>query len=89
MPTRPFDNSQFPTGPIRPFGRSLEMSSYTIPLARPGALHSRILDREAEWPDETVVDIRLLGRGVCWALAIEGAAAFCIFLAWHLWMFLR
>lgn len=28
-------------------------------------------------------------RGLCWAVVIEGALAFCAYEVWHLWRFLR
>ena len=48
------------------------------------ALSNRGLDADAEWPPEAVVDIRVLGRGVAWALGIEAAAALFVGVIWHL-----
>lgn len=61
------------------------MGSYAAPLMEPRGLDAAAMSPEAEWPPEAIVDLRALGRGVCWALAIEGAAALCFYGAWHLW----
>ncbi len=84
MPTRPFDNPNFGAPAGRLLSPSFQMSTYAAPLIRPGMLQASRIGHEAECPDEAVVDVRRLGKGVCWALAIEGAATLCIFLAWHL-----
>lgn len=89
MPTRPFDNSNFVTLPMRPLSPTYQMSSYAVPLTRPGVLDGGMLERNAEWPSEVMVDVRALGKGVAWALGIEGVGALCIFLVWHFWSFLR
>lgn len=88
MPTRPFDNPNFATPAARPFSPSFQMSSYAAPLTRPGVLEAGRIRHNAELHDDAVVDISRLGKGVCWALAIEGAATLCIFLAWHLYSLL-
>ncbi len=88
MPTRPFDNSNFVAMPMRPLSSTYQMSSYAVPVARPGVLDGGMLNRNAEWP-EAVVDVRALGKGVAWALGIEGVGALCIFLVCHFWSFLR
>jgi len=41
-----------------------------------------------EWPVDAVVDQEALGRGVRWALGIEGVAALGIYILWHLWVVL-
>lgn len=89
MPTRPFDNSNFATRPVTPLSPSFQMSSYAVPLTRPRLLEERERNPEAASADEAVVNLRLLGRGVVWGLAIEGAAALCACVAWHLWSVLR
>ncbi len=65
------------------------MSSYALPMLRPRVLESRGIHSEAEWPAEAVVDIRVLGRGVAWALAIEGSVAIFACILWHLCSLLR
>jgi len=60
------------------------MSSYAATLPQAPAFSTESTNAEAEWPFEGIVNRRDLGRGVAWALAIEGAAALVICLAWHL-----
>jgi hypothetical protein len=62
------------------------MSSYAGSLAQPQGLETSSVSPESERPDEAVVDLRLLGRGVRWALAIEGVAAMSIYVVWYLWL---
>ena len=66
----------------------LQMSSYAGALPQPPALRSGGTNVDAEWPAETIVNAHDLGKGVSWALAIEGAAALAICLVWRLWHFL-
>lgn len=89
MPTRPFDHSNFATLPVRPLSPTYQMSSYAVPLARPGILAGSGPGRDGEWPPEAMVNVRALGKGVAWALGIEGVGALCIFLVCHFWSFLR
>lgn len=66
----------------------LQMSSYAGPLIRTQVMRPGAVSAEAEWPAEAFVKFRDLGRGVRWALAIEGAAALSICGLWylcHLW----
>lgn len=37
-----------------------------------------------EWPAEAVVNLRLLAKGVGWALAIEGTTALSVCAVWYL-----
>lgn len=85
MPTRSFDKSSLVTISSAPPSPTLKMSSYAAPVLRPRASENDTLSPESEWPPEAVVDVRLLGKGVGWALAIEGVAAFTLYAIWHLW----
>jgi hypothetical protein len=87
VPTRSFDNSNPGTFPAPPLSRSLQMGSYAAPMLRRRVIQERGVYREM--PAEAVADIRVLGKGVGWALAIEGAAALCVCLVWHLCSLLR
>ena len=89
MPSRPFDNPNIGTTAVSPLAPSYQMSSSALPMLRPRVFSGRGMSPEAEWPAEAVVDIRVLGRGVAWALAIEGTAAFTMYIAWHLFTLLR
>jgi hypothetical protein len=42
------------------------------------------INADAEWPREAIVNLRDLARGVRWALAVECAAALCIYAVWYL-----
>ena len=58
--------------------------SYAATFPQGHTLEAGTISPEMEWPEQTVVDIRSLGRGVRWALTIEGAAALCLYAIWHL-----
>ena len=55
------------------------MSSYSFPVLRTEGMSVDATKAQAEWPAEAVVNHHDLGKGVRWALAIEGAAAMCIY----------
>jgi hypothetical protein len=82
MPTQ-FLNNALPLAP------RTQMASYADPLAgtqiaRGGASRAGI-----EWPAEAIVNLRLLAKGISWALAIEGATALSVCAVWylcHLWL---
>ncbi|MGO8757024.1 MAG: hypothetical protein ACLQG3_02765 [Terracidiphilus sp.] len=63
------------------------MSSYAPTWAPPQEMEAGSVspESEPEWPPDAVVDLRLLGRGVRWALAIEGVAALSVYVVWYLW----
>ena len=63
----------------------LQMSSDATPLLRSQVMKAGAVVAEAEWPAEAIVNLRDLGRGVSWALAIEGAAALSLLAVWYLW----
>ena len=89
MPTRSFDNSKMATYSSAPLARSIEMSSFAVPLTRSRAIDEGQVSAEIGWSPEAVVDLGALGKGVGWALAIEGSAALCIYFACQLWILLR
>jgi hypothetical protein len=60
----------------------LPLSSYVIP--RPAMLREFEASRVCEIPTA-----KGCLRGFCWAIGIEGAAAFCGYGIWQLWQFLR
>ena len=84
MPSRPFGNFEVGSLSAPPFSSALQMSSCAVPMLQARALSDRAADVNAEWPAEAVVDIRLLGRGVAWALTIEATAAAFVCVIWHL-----
>ena len=89
MPHGRFDNASLtaisPSLPSAP----LQMSSYAAPFTHGHALEAGIMSPKAKWPEQNVVDFRSLGKGVSWALTIEGAAALCLYAVWHLWLLWR
>lgn len=89
VPSRPFDNPNAGRIAISPLPSSYQMSSTALPMLRPRVFSSREMSPEAEWPTEAVVEFRVLGRGVAWALAIEGTAAIAGYVLWHLFTLLR
>lgn len=85
MPSRRFDNTNLTIISPSLLSPPLEMSSYAAPLTQADVLGAGTMSPEVEWPVQTVVDPRSLGKGVSWALGIEGAAALCLYGIWHLW----
>ena len=85
MPLGRFDNASLttvlPSLPSQP----LQMSSFAAPMRQADVLNAGTITPEAEWPEQTVVDVRSLGKGVRWALGLECAAALCLYAIWHLW----
>jgi hypothetical protein len=61
------------------------MSSYATTVAGAQVLRSGAVRADTEWPAAAIVNLHLLGKGVGWALAIEGAAALSIYGIWYLW----
>jgi hypothetical protein len=73
------------TSLVEPF---LQLSRYPAPYFLAEVIRPRAASAETEWPAEAFVDVGDLGRGVSWALAIEGAVALSICGLWylcHLW----
>lgn len=89
MPTGPFDSSNFAAIAAPPIPTSLQMSSLAVRIARPGTFGEVSASREVEWPVDAIVDRGALGKGVRWALGIEGVAALLIYALWHLWSIIR
>jgi hypothetical protein len=89
MPTRPFDSSNPVSVLVPRLSRSLEMSSLSVPMPQRAERIDWGTSPSMEWPAGAVVDGRALGRGVCWALAIEGAGAICIYCLWQFWSLIR
>ena len=69
--------------------RPLPLVGYAPPLADAPPLESMSPDSAAEWPPEAIVDGRKLGKGLRWALTIEGIAALIFYGAWYLRHLLR
>lgn len=88
MLTRPFDNPRLArySSEAKPL---MQMSSYAVPLGQGRSLDDGPFSAEIGWSSEAVVDVGALGKGVRWALAIEGCAALSIYCIWHLWSLLR
>ena len=63
----------------------MEMSSYAAPLMAAHVVDSPATDAEAEWPLEAVVDWSKLGKGIRWALGLEGLATLAVYGMWQLW----
>jgi len=62
-----------------------QMAGYVDAVSQTEGISAAVVDVEAQWPAEAFVNRRDLGRGVSWALAIEGLAALGCYAAWHLW----
>jgi len=63
----------------------IQMASYASTFASAQAIASSGLRAKTEWASDAIVNLRLLGKGVGWALAIEGAAALSLYALWHMW----
>ncbi len=85
MPTQRFDDIHPATALPSLLSPQLHMSSYAAPLMQTQGMKAGAIRVEAEWPAEAIVNLRDLGRGVGWALGIEGAAALSFYAVWHLW----
>jgi hypothetical protein len=85
MATQPFDNVHLLTASPSLLAPQLQMSSYAPTVAGADALESGAVRADAEWPAEAIVNLHRLGKGVCWALGIEGATALSIYGIWYLW----
>lgn len=62
-----------------------QMASYATTFASAQAGASDGIGAQAEWHPEGVVNLRLLVKGVGWALGIEGATAVGLYAIWLLW----
>jgi hypothetical protein len=63
---------------------SASMLAASLPSTHPGLTEAVSIAPKPEWAEEAVEDLRHVGRGVGWALAIEGAAAPCGCAVWLL-----
>jgi len=89
VPSGRFDNASVTTmSPSLP-ARPLQMSSLAAPMTLADVPTAGTLSPEAEWPMQTLVDVRSLAKGVRWALTIESAGAVCLYFIWHLWQLWR
>ncbi|MGA2206550.1 MAG: hypothetical protein ABSG10_07440 [Terracidiphilus sp.] len=89
MATQRFDGVRLAAVSPSLLAPPLHMSSYAAPPMQTQGVKAGAIRTEAEWPAEAIVNLRDLGRGVGWALGIEGAAAFIIYAVWylrHLWL---
>ncbi|MGB8031960.1 MAG: hypothetical protein WCF30_20090 [Terracidiphilus sp.] len=68
-----------------PVASQLQMASYASTFASAQAVASCGLRTQPEWHPEAVVNLRLLGKGVGWALGIEGVTALSLYAVWFLW----
>ena len=85
MATQPFDNAHLLTASPSLLAPQLQLSSYAPTVAGTEVLRSGAVPADAEWPGEAIVNLHRLGKGVCWALGIEGAAALSLYGIWLLW----
>ena len=85
MSVQRFDDAPFLAASSSLFSSPLQMSSYASTLPRPQGLSAGGPQAEAERPADAIVNLRDLGRGVGWALVIEGAAALSLYGLWRLW----
>ena len=65
--------------PIEP---QTQPASYARPFGDDPTIASRGPRTEAERLRQEVVDLRLLGKGVGWAIGIEGVTALCLYALW-------
>jgi hypothetical protein len=79
-----FDNASLSAISPSLLSQPLQMSSLAAPMARGDVFNAGTMSPEAEWPTQDVADFRSLAKGVRWALGIEGGAALCVYLIWHL-----
>lgn len=87
--TRGFENKGLTATPRSLLSPTMQMSSYAAPLTAAQVVSTNTTDAEAEWPPETVVDWGDLGKGVRWALTIEGILALVFYGGWQLLHFWR
>jgi hypothetical protein len=85
MATQPFDNAHLLTVSPSQLAPQLQMSSYATTVAGAHVLRNCAVRADAESAAEAIVNLHRLGKGVGWALAIEGVAALSIYGIWYLW----
>lgn len=81
MPNHGLQTARVAALPALPLSPPLGLT----PLAGARPIGTGIGHDIAEWPAEALVNLHDLGKGVRWALAIEGVAALTIYAAWQLW----
>ncbi|HEY1806757.1 MAG TPA: hypothetical protein VGG45_19965 [Terracidiphilus sp.] len=70
----------------QPFPAVPSSQSYAAKFGGSQAVASRIvLPSQPDWHPDGAVDLRLLGKGVSWALGIEGITALGLYTAWFFW----
>lgn len=88
MTTAKFENWNPATISAPLLSRSLPMHSFAVPamqrLLSDGRGGTHVIEPKAEWATEAFEEFRHTGKGVLFALAIEGAAALCAYVIWHL-----
>lgn len=82
MATRPLNAAQVFAASPSLVAPQVQMASYAATFASAHA--SRRLPTEAERHADANVDLRRLGKGVGWALGIEGVTALCLYAVWFL-----
>ena len=89
MATAKLENWNLATISASLLSRTLPISSYAVSLMQPrlsaGGLSADAAEPKAEWASEAIEEFRHVGKGVGFALAIEGAAALCAYVLWQLW----
>jgi hypothetical protein len=88
MPAGTLENSNLASVVFPRLSRPLDMNSLSVPFQ----LGAERVDIGGSPSMESPVDPDLEGsalKGVCWALAIEGAAAICMFGLWRLSSLIR
>ena len=89
VPPQGYDDAHFTAVAPPSIERRTQMGCYTATFPQTHGLEagpvSPELESDSEWPPDTFVNVRLLARGVRWALAIEGVAAVSIYVVWYLW----
>jgi hypothetical protein len=86
--TRPLNAAQIFAGSSSLVAPQVQMASYAATFASAQLIASRSLGTEPERPNDANADLRRLGKGVGWALGIEGVTALCLYGVWflcHLW----
>lgn len=84
MPTQRLDGAHLATVTYSAMAPALSVGRHTVPLMPTQAMKAGGLGPEAEWPAEALVDLHALGKGVIWALLLEGMAAFSFYAVWQL-----
>jgi len=70
-----------------PFPAAPPIPSYAAQFASAQAIATGDLRPQPKGHPDGAVDLRLLGKGVGWALGIEGVTALGVYAAWFLWHF--